>query len=103
MSGASSITRLRLPVLPVPIRPVSYLISSALPLKRWVFATVLRTMRPLLNATMCLMAGMAPAFIAKQLGHSIQILLTRHARWIDGEGDWAEMNTLRIAPKLPQD
>ncbi|KIQ00721.1 integrase [Pseudomonas fulva] len=49
------------------------------------------------------MAGMAPAFIAKQLGHSIQILLTRYARWIDGEGDWAAVNTLRIAPKLPQD
>jgi integrase len=30
-------------------------------------------------ATMCLMAGMMPAFIAKQLGHSIQILLTRYA------------------------
>ncbi len=54
-------------------------------------------------ATMCLMAGMAPAFIAKQLGHSVQILLTRYARWIDGEGDWAEMGKLKIAPNLPQD
>ena len=53
-------------------------------------------------ATMCLMVGMTPAFIAKQLGHSIQILLSRYARWIDGEGDWAEMSKLRNAPKAPQ-
>jgi integrase len=51
---------------------------------------------------MCLMAGMTPAFIAKQLGHSIQILLSRYARWIDGEGDWAEMRKLQFAPKVPQ-
>ncbi len=51
-------------------------------------------------ATMCLMAGMTPAFIAKQLGHSLQILLSRYARWIDGEGDWNEMGKLKIAPKL---
>ncbi|KAB0549760.1 tyrosine-type recombinase/integrase [Pseudomonas argentinensis] len=54
-------------------------------------------------ATMCLMAGMAPAFIAKQLGNSVQILLSRYARWIDGEGDWAEMSKLKLAPNLPQD
>lgn len=53
-------------------------------------------------ATMCLMVGMTPAFIAKQLGHSIQILLSRYARWIDGEGDWTEMSKLRFAPKMPQ-
>ncbi len=53
-------------------------------------------------ATMCLMAGMAPAFIAKQLGNSVQILLSRYARWIDGEGDWAEMSKLKLAPNLPQ-
>lgn len=53
-------------------------------------------------ATMCLMAGMTPAFIAKQLGHSIQILLTRYARWLDGASDWAEMEKLTFAPKVPQ-
>jgi len=53
-------------------------------------------------ATMCLMVGMTPAFIAKQLGHSIQILLSRYARWIDGEGDWTEMSKLRFVPKMPQ-
>ncbi|MGE4340701.1 MAG: hypothetical protein AB7E55_32830 [Pigmentiphaga sp.] len=51
-------------------------------------------------ATMCLMAGMRPAFIAKQLGHSLQILLSRYARWLDGEGDWDEMQKLQIGPKL---
>jgi integrase len=53
-------------------------------------------------ATMCLMAGMKPAFIAKQLGHSIQILLARYARWLDGASDWAEMEKLTFAPKVPQ-
>lgn len=53
-------------------------------------------------ATMCLMAGMMPALIAKQLGHSIQILLTRYARWLDGASDWAEMEKLTSAPKVPQ-
>jgi integrase len=46
--------------------------------------------------------GNDPAFIAKQLGHLIQILLSRYARWINGEGDWAEMSKLRFAPKTPQ-
>jgi integrase len=34
-------------------------------------------------ATMCLMAGMNPAFIATQLGHSVQMLLSTYARWIN--------------------
>lgn len=53
-------------------------------------------------ATLCLMAGMTPAFIAKQLGHSLQILLSRYARWIDGEGDWNEMKKLKMGPKWDQ-
>ncbi len=53
-------------------------------------------------ATMCLMAGMHPAFIAKQLGHSLQILLSRYARWLDGEGDWNEMEKLKMGPKRDQ-
>lgn len=53
-------------------------------------------------ATMCLMAGMRPAFIAKQLGHSLQILLSRYARWLDGEGDWNEMEKLKMGPKWDQ-
>ena len=54
-------------------------------------------------ATICLMAGMNPAFIAKQLGHSVQMLLDRYAHWIDGENDWAQMEKLQIGPKLAQD
>jgi integrase len=59
-------------------------------------ATTLKTLgiryRPPYNArhtyaTMCLMAGMMPALIANQLGHSIQILLTRYPRWLDGTSD----------------
>ena len=53
-------------------------------------------------ATICLMAGMNPAFIAKQLGHSVQMLLDRYAHWIDGENDWAQMEKLQIGPKLAQ-
>lgn len=51
---------------------------------------------------MCLMAGMMPAFIAKQLGHSIQILLTRYVRCLDGTSDWAEMESQLLPQKWPQ-
>lgn len=53
-------------------------------------------------ATYCLMAGMAPAFIAKQLGHSVQILLSTYARWLDSSNDWIEMEKLKVAPRMPQ-
>lgn len=42
-------------------------------------------------ATLCLMAGMNPAFIASQLGHSVQMLLSTYARWINSTGDAHEM------------
>lgn len=63
--------------------------------------------RPLYNArhtyaTVCLMAGMTPAFIAQQLGHSVQILLATYTRWLNGENDWQEMAKLKIAPQMPQ-
>lgn len=45
-------------------------------------------------ATMCLMSGMNPAFIAAQLGHSIQILLSTYARWISSPNDWSELEKL---------
>lgn len=54
-------------------------------------------------ATMCLMAGMNTAFIAKQLGHSIDMLLNTYAQWLSSDTDWNEMDKLRIAPKLPQE
>ncbi len=53
-------------------------------------------------ATICLMAGMTPAFIAQQLGHSVQMLLTTYAHWINSDGDWAELEKLKFAPKMPQ-
>lgn len=53
-------------------------------------------------ATAMLMAGMAPAFCAKQLGHSIEMFLKTYARWLNGEQDDREMARLEatIVPKL---
>jgi integrase len=51
-------------------------------------------------ATVCLMQGMRPAFIARQLGHSVQMLLSRYARWLDGEDDWKEMQKLESLEPL---
>lgn len=45
-------------------------------------------------ATMCLMASMNTAFIANQLGHSVQMLLSTYAKWINSTSDWAELNKL---------
>lgn len=45
-------------------------------------------------ATVCLMAGMNPAFIASQLGHSVQMLLSTYARWLDSSSDWSELAKL---------
>ena len=48
-------------------------------------------------ATMMLMAGMRPAFCAKQLGHSVDMFLRTYAKWIDGEHNALEMNRLEEA------
>ncbi|PXX51546.1 integrase [Pseudomonas sp. LAMO17WK12:I10] len=55
-------------------------------------------------ATMCLMAGMNPAFIAGQLGHSVQVLLSTYAKWLNSTTDWAEVGKLesKIGTKLVQ-
>lgn len=53
-------------------------------------------------ATMCLMSGMTPAFIAHQLGHSVEMLLSTYTKWMANEDDWGEMAKLNIAPKMPQ-
>lgn len=50
-------------------------------------------------ATMCLMSGMNPAFIAQQLGHSVQMLLSTYARWISSTTDWHELDKLETGPK----
>lgn len=51
-------------------------------------------------ATICLMSGLNPAFIAQQLGHSVQMLLSTYARWINSANDWQELEKLKIGPKL---
>ncbi|MCU9947560.1 site-specific integrase [Pseudomonas sp. PDM13] len=49
-------------------------------------------------ATMCIMSGMNVAFIANQLGHSVQMLLTTYAKWINSGMDVAEMQKLNAQP-----
>lgn len=51
-------------------------------------------------ATICIMSGMNPAFISQQLGHSVQMLLSTYARWINSSSDWSELKKLQIGPKL---
>ncbi|MBD1589483.1 site-specific integrase [Pseudomonas typographi] len=51
-------------------------------------------------ATMCLMSGMNVGFIAQQLGHSVQMLLSTYARWINSSNDWQELEKLVIGPRL---
>lgn len=56
-------------------------------------------------ATMCLMAGMNLGFTANQLGHSVQMLLSTYARWINSSEDWSEVGKLEqslIGTKLVQ-
>jgi len=54
-------------------------------------------------ATICLMSGMNPAFISQQLGHSVQMLLSTYARWINSSSDWSELEKLNFGPKLVPD
>lgn len=51
-------------------------------------------------ATLCLMAGMNPAFIAKQLGHSMDMLLGTYAQWLSSTDDWSQMD--KLGPRLDQ-
>lgn len=53
-------------------------------------------------ATAMLMAGMTPAFCAKQLGHSVEMFLTTYAKWIDGEQNELEMARLENALSSPE-
>lgn len=48
-------------------------------------------------ATLMLMAGMMPAFCAKQLGHSVSEFLKTYARWLDGAQNDVEMNRLETS------
>lgn len=75
--------------------------------KRAIRATGMRD-RPQYNArhtyaTMLLMSGANPAFIAGQLGHSIQMLLSTYAKWINSSADWHELEKLDQRPgKTPE-
>jgi integrase len=48
-------------------------------------------------ATMMLMASMTPAFCAAQLGHSVGMLLSTYAKWLDGAHNAMEMKRLEAA------
>lgn len=48
-------------------------------------------------ATLLLMAGVRPAFGAKQLGHSIEQFLRTYTRWIDGGENDVEMDKVEAA------
>jgi integrase len=45
------------------------------------------------------MSGLNPAFISQQLGHSVQMLLSTYARWINSSSDWSELEKLQIGIK----
>jgi integrase len=53
-------------------------------------------------ATAMLMAGMNPAFCAKQLGHDVKVFLGTYSKWIDGDASDREMALLEqaIGPSL---
>lgn len=46
------------------------------------------------------MSGLNPAFIAQPLGHSVQMLLSTYARWINSASDWQEPEKLQMGTKL---
>lgn len=46
-------------------------------------------------ATMLLMSGVNPTFVANQLGHSLTMLITRYARWINSDMDKMELEKLQ--------
>lgn len=46
-------------------------------------------------ATMLLMDGVNPVFVADQLGHSLQMLIKRYARWIHGDKNKIEIAKLK--------
>jgi integrase len=52
-------------------------------------------------ATMMLMAGMTPAFCAKQLGHSVEVFLRTYSKWLNGDQNALEMQRLEAALGAP--
>ncbi|EBV3304203.1 integrase [Pseudomonas putida] len=49
------------------------------------------------------MSGMNPAFIAGQLGHSVQVLLSTYTKWLNSANDWAELEKNVIGTELVKD
>ncbi|GAA5003606.1 hypothetical protein GCM10023206_07500 [Acinetobacter puyangensis] len=45
-------------------------------------------------ATMMLMDGLNPVFVASQLGHSLEMLMKRYAKWMNGDKNKIEMSKL---------
>jgi integrase len=43
------------------------------------------------------MAGITPAFRARQLGHFLEMLLRTYAKWIDGRQNALEVNRLEAS------
>lgn len=55
-------------------------------------------------ATMMLMAGVTPAYAARQLGHSMEMFLRIYSKWIDGGQNTVEMGKIEagISPAVPR-
>lgn len=48
-------------------------------------------------ATIGLMSGAKPAFLAKQLGHSLMMFFTVYANWISSTDDDREMDKIELS------
>lgn len=46
-------------------------------------------------ATMMLMDGLNPVFVSNQMGHSLQMMMKRYAKWIHGDKNKIEMGKLK--------
>jgi integrase len=53
-------------------------------------------------ATVALMTGVPPAYIASQLGHSLQMLLAHYARWVPSSDNGSARKALAAALATPQ-
>ena len=53
-------------------------------------------------ATVCLMNGLNPVYVASQLGHSLVMLMMRYAKWINSDKNKEEIakisNSAKIVP-----
>lgn len=50
-------------------------------------------------ATVCLMSGLNPVYVASQLGHSLIMLMKRYARWIDSDKNKNEIAKIENGAK----